>query len=117
RGRRVRAFPERIVDDRAEELLRWIARGTELAGRAVEDRTRALHETRSQLRALSPRATLERGYAIAQLMSDDGSTGSVLRDPAEAPPGTALRVSLAGGRIAARSEGASTDSEPDGAPQ
>lgn len=100
RGRPVLARPERIVDDRAEELVRWIARGTELADRAVEDRARALAEARARLAALSPRATLERGYAIAQL-----ADGAVLRDPADAPDGTAIRVALAGGRIAATSNG------------
>ncbi|WP_449281369.1 exodeoxyribonuclease VII large subunit [Leucobacter sp.] len=100
RGRPVLAIPERIVDERAEELVRWIARGTELADRAIEDRARALAETRARLAALSPRATLERGYAIAQL-----SDGAVLRDPSDAPEGTAIRVALAGGRIAATSNG------------
>jgi exodeoxyribonuclease VII large subunit len=89
RGRPAIAMPERIVDERAEELVRWIARGTELADRAIEDRTRSLAETRARLAALSPRATLERGYAIAQL-----ADGAVLRDPAH------------GGRIAATSNGA-----------
>jgi exodeoxyribonuclease VII large subunit len=101
RGRPAIAMPERIVDERAEELVRWIARGTELADRAIEDRTRSLAETRARLAALSPRATLERGYAIAQL-----ADGAVLRDPAHAPKGTAIGVSLAGGRIAATSNGA-----------
>ncbi len=101
RGRPAIAMPERIVDERAEDLVRWIARGTELADRAIEDRTRSLAETRARLAALSPRATLERGYAIAQL-----ADGAVLRDPAHAPEGTAIRVSLAGGRIAATSNGA-----------
>lgn len=101
RGRPVLALPERIVDERAEELVRWIARGTELADRAVEDRTRSLAEARARLSALSPRGTLERGYAIAQL-----ADGAVLRDPADAPDGTAIRISLAGGRVGATSNGA-----------
>ncbi len=101
RGRPVLASPERIVDERAEELVRWIARGTELAERSVEDRVRALAETRARLTALSPKATLERGYTIAQL-----EDGEVLRDPAQAPAGTALRLALAGGRIGATSAGA-----------
>ncbi len=96
RGRPVLTHPERLVDERAEELVRWIARGTELAERGIEDRATALIETRARLTALSPRATLERGYAIAQL-----ADGAVLRDPAQAPGGTELRVTLAGGRLAA----------------
>lgn len=101
------ADPQRIVDQRAEELVRWISRGTELADRAVEDRERSLAEDRFRLAALSPKSTLERGYAIVQL--DDGS---VLRDPAEAPRGTGLTLSLAGGRLSASS---TADEEPSGA--
>lgn len=101
RGRPVLASPERIVDDRAEELVRWVARGTELADRAVEDRARDLSRVTAHLRALSPKSTLERGYAIAQLVSPDGDAGAVLRDPADAPTDTSIRVSLAAGRIAA----------------
>lgn len=100
RGRPVLRTPERIIDDRAEELVRWIARGTELAERAIDDRGHDLAQVRARLTALSPRATLERGYAIAQL-----TDGSVLRDSTEAPAGTEIRVSLAAGRIAAVSSG------------
>ncbi|WP_024355577.1 exodeoxyribonuclease VII large subunit [Leucobacter chironomi] len=105
RGRPVLAQPERIVDERAEELVRWVARGTELADRAVEDRGLALGEARARLGALSPRATLERGYAIAQLTAADGAAGAVLRDPADAPEGARIRLSLAGGRLDATSDG------------
>ncbi|GAA2176850.1 exodeoxyribonuclease VII large subunit [Leucobacter tardus] len=104
RMRPVLADPERIVDQRAEELVRWIARGTELADRAVEDRERSLAEDRFRLSALSPKSTLERGYAIAQL-----GDGTVLRDPVQAPEGASLRLSLAGGRLSAVSEGGPRD--------
>ncbi|QIM17187.1 exodeoxyribonuclease VII large subunit [Leucobacter insecticola] len=97
RGRPVLAHPQRLVDERAEDLVRWIARGTELADRAVEDRSQSLTELRARLTALSPRATLNRGYAIAQL-----SDGAILLDPEQAPPGTAIRVTLSGGRLSAR---------------
>lgn len=100
RGRPVLSTPERLVDERAEELVRWIARGTELADRAVEDRRRELADLRGRLTALSPRATLERGYGIVQL-----ADGSVLRGPADAPAGTELAISLADGRITATSQG------------
>lgn len=94
RARPCLAQPERIVDERAEELVRWIARGTELAERQVADRATELAHTRARLVALSPRATLERGYAIAQLTS-----GAVLRDPTNAPAGTAIHLALAGGSL------------------
>jgi exodeoxyribonuclease VII large subunit len=51
---------------------------------------------RSQLRALSPQATLDRGYAIVQ-----NSAGHVVTSPAEAPAGTGIRVTLARGALAA----------------
>lgn len=100
RARPVLAMPERIIDERADELVRWVARGAELADRAVVDRAQQIVETRGRLTALSPQATLERGYAIVQLESDE-----VLQNPTDAPEGTALRVSLAGGKLAARSLG------------
>ena len=100
RARTPLARPERIVDERAEELVRWIARGTELAERQVADRAADLAHVRARLTALSPRATLERGYAIAQLDAG-GAPGAVLRDPAQAPAGTAIHLALAGGRLTA----------------
>ncbi|MGD9606710.1 MAG: exodeoxyribonuclease VII large subunit [Leucobacter sp.] len=104
RARPVLAMPERIVDAQAEELVRWVARGSELAERAVQDRESELAHTRARLAALSPRATLERGYAIVQVVSSDGTPGAVLRDPVSAPAGTQLRLSLAGGRLDATAE-------------
>lgn len=104
RQRPVLANPDRLVDERADELVRWVARGAELADRAIVDRASSLAETRAHLRALSPKATLERGYAIVQLPG-----GAVLRDPADAPSGTSLRVSVVGGRIGATSTGTGLD--------
>ncbi|MCW2288498.1 exodeoxyribonuclease VII large subunit [Leucobacter luti] len=100
RGRPVLRTPERIVDERAEELVRWIARGTELADRAIVDRSRSLTDLRARLTSLSPQATLERGYGIVQL-----AHGAVLRDAGDAPAGTPIRISLAAGKLAAVSEG------------
>ena len=100
RGRPVLSTPERLIDERAEELVRWIARGTELADRAVEDRRRELTDLRARVTALSPRATMERGYGIIQL-----ADGTVLRGTAGAPAGTELTIALADGRIGAVSQG------------
>lgn len=101
RARPSLAMPERIVDERAEDLVRWVARGAELADRSVVDRAQSLAETRARLTALSPKATLERGYAIAQLVDASGHPGAVVRSPADAPSGSAITVSLAGGRLGA----------------
>lgn len=85
-----------IVDSRAEELTRFVARGAELVERAIDRESIRTAELRGQLRALSPQGTLDRGYAIAQLAG-----GAVLRSPEEAPDGTTLRITVAGGSLTA----------------
>jgi len=106
RARPVLARPERLVDERAEDLVRWVARGSELAERAVADRASGLAQLTVRLTALSPQATLERGYSITQLVAPDGSTTGVLRDARNAPSGSPLKISLAEGVLDAISEGA-----------
>ncbi|MFL5779166.1 MAG: exodeoxyribonuclease VII large subunit [Chloroflexota bacterium] len=61
------------------------------AARAVLDTTAAA------LSVLDPQSTLERGYAIVRREAD----GRILRDPDEAPAGTALAIRLASGELAA----------------
>jgi exodeoxyribonuclease VII large subunit len=85
-----------IVDHRAEELTRLVARGVELTERGLERARNDVAERRSQLRALSPQHTLDRGYAIVQ-----SASGAVLRDPATARSGDELVITLARGRLGA----------------
>jgi exodeoxyribonuclease VII large subunit len=59
-----------------------------------------LDATPGSLAALDPGATLARGYAIVRRASD----GAIVRAPDEAPTGTALRLRVARGEIAARVE-------------
>jgi exodeoxyribonuclease VII large subunit len=51
------------------------------------------------MRALSPAATLERGYAVARTPD-----GRILRDPAELTAGDAMHVTLARGTVETRVE-------------
>ncbi|SDJ91241.1 Exodeoxyribonuclease VII large subunit [Cryobacterium psychrotolerans] len=88
-----------IVDSRSEDLTRYVARGSELVGRVVERAGAAVVDLRSQLRALSPQGTLDRGYAIVQLPD-----GHVVRAPDQAPGGTELRITLARGSLRAVSK-------------
>nr|WP_271175742.1 exodeoxyribonuclease VII large subunit [Leifsonia poae] len=90
-----------IVDTRAEELTRFVSRGAELVERAIDREANRTAELRGQLRALSPQGTLDRGYAIVQLPG-----GAVLRSPDEAPHGTRLTVTVAGGALGAVSDSA-----------
>jgi exodeoxyribonuclease VII large subunit len=70
-----------------------------LARRLGEWRAR-LDTARGALAVLGPEATLGRGYAIVHRAAD----GAIVREPAEAPAGTALRLRVARGEIAARVE-------------
>jgi len=76
-------------------LVRLRAAGVEHVRRARE---RLLPLVRT-LNAVSPLATLERGYAIVS-----GPNGAILRDAADAAPGTIIEARLAKGQIHARVE-------------
>lgn len=101
RSRPVLANPAWLVDSRADELSRFVARSRDLIDRRIERAHTAVGELTGQLRALSPQRTLERGYAIAQLPD-----GSALRDAADAPAGTPLVLTVAVGTLAATVDGA-----------
>ncbi|MET0161841.1 MAG: exodeoxyribonuclease VII large subunit, partial [Microbacteriaceae bacterium] len=96
RSRPALANPAWLVDTRAEEVARAAARGREIVDRRLELAAHRVEALRSSLRALSPQSTLDRGYAIAQIAG-----GDVLRDAADAPRGTELTPTLAGGAITA----------------
>jgi len=100
RSRPVLAAADWIVDSRAEELTRYVARGVELVGRGVERAENTTRELTARLRALSPQSTLDRGYAIVQVAG-----GAVLRTQADAPSGTPLTVTVADGALDAVSAG------------
>jgi exodeoxyribonuclease VII large subunit len=68
-------------------------------GRLRRERGR-LAAALAALGALGPEATLARGYAIVRRAED----GAIVRDPAESPPGTRLRLRVARGELAARAE-------------
>jgi len=100
RTRPVLRSPDPIIDERAQELFLLVSRSRDALRRGVDEAGRRTSELRASLRALSPAATLARGYAIAHL---DG--GVILRDAADAPAGSPLTITVDRGSIAARSEG------------
>jgi exodeoxyribonuclease VII large subunit len=102
RSRPVLADPGWVVLQRSEEVTRWVARGSELIDYRVERAERALADLAGQLRALSPKRTLERGYAIAQ-----HADGRVLRGVADAVAGSPLRLTLSDGSVST-----TVDAEP-----
>ncbi|SCF40726.1 Exodeoxyribonuclease VII large subunit [Micromonospora carbonacea] len=100
RSRPVLARPQVMVEQRAADVTALRQR----AGRTLHHRLGAaqdeLRHTLARLRALSPAATLERGYAIVQR-----ADGHVVRAAGEVGSGDALRVRLAEGELAATVDG------------
>ncbi|WP_426184248.1 exodeoxyribonuclease VII large subunit [Microbacterium sp. TWP3-1-2b2] len=106
RSRPVLRSPDPIIDARAQEIWLQVSRGRDTITRRLDMAARKTTELRASLRALSPAATLARGYAIAHL---DG--GVILRDAADAPAGAALTITVDRGSLAARSEGEIAETE------
>lgn len=103
RSRPALAAPESMITARADDVERLARRSTAAISAAVARASDQLVHLRAQVRALSPQQTLDRGYAVVQL---SGTGGTVVRQPAQAPAGTALSVRVAGGRFGAESTGA-----------
>lgn len=108
RSRPVLAGADWIIDARADELTRLVARGAELTERRIERAGDELAERRARLRSLSPQSTLDRGYAIVQT-----ADGAVLRAASDVVDGARLRVTLADGAIAADARIPGPDTEGD----
>jgi exodeoxyribonuclease VII large subunit len=90
-GRRLREQAERVEDLRTRATATMRRR----LGHATED----VSHLRDRVRALSPAATLERGYAVVQ-----DTDGRVVRTPDQAPPGTRLRIRVTGGEFPATAD-------------
>ncbi|RKS93698.1 exodeoxyribonuclease VII large subunit [Microbacterium sp. AG790] len=100
RSRPVLRAPESLLTPRAHELWTLVSRGRDLVNRRMDAAERTTAQLRASLRALSPGATLERGYAIAHL-----EAGVIVRDARQVPAGIAVTVTVADGSFTARSEG------------
>jgi exodeoxyribonuclease VII large subunit len=86
----------RIVERHGIRLAATSERLRRAPALALERRAARLETTHARLRTLSPRATLERGYAIVR------SGAELVRTPPAG--GTALEVEVAGGRFGAHSD-------------
>jgi exodeoxyribonuclease VII large subunit len=64
----------------------------------VERKRARLEQSAARLRALSPRSTLQRGYAIVRAES------AIVRSSAQVTAGASLEVEVADGRFGARVE-------------
>jgi len=100
RSRPVLAHPETLIDARGDQVVRLL----EDARRSLSTRVTAgeaeVARLLAQVAALSPAATLQRGYAVVQRPD-----GAVVRDPGEVTAGDRLRVRVADGELHAVAEG------------
>jgi exodeoxyribonuclease VII large subunit len=96
RSRPALAEPQREVDRRAAEITGLTRRAWRAAMGAVESATSELRQTTARVAALSPAATLARGYAVVQR---DG--GAIVRAPSDVVSGDPLRIRLADGELSA----------------
>jgi exodeoxyribonuclease VII large subunit len=85
-----------MLDSRAADVAALRERATRCLAHGLDRGADELVHTVARLRALSPAATLERGYAIVQR-----ADGAVVRRPDEVRAGDPLRVRLAGGELTA----------------
>jgi exodeoxyribonuclease VII large subunit len=97
-GQRVDAGVARLLERDRGRLERGGERLRAAPLLYLERRRVALDRGAARLQALSPRATLARGYAIVR------AADAVVRDAATVDPGTALDIELARGGLGARVE-------------
>ncbi len=100
RTRPVLRAPEGMLVARSHELFALTSRGRDVVTRQVHEGERRVAQLQASLAALSPGATLARGYAIAHLEG-----GVIVREATQAPAGAAVVVTVAEGSFAARSDG------------
>ncbi|MEU0130595.1 exodeoxyribonuclease VII large subunit [Streptomyces sp. NPDC006289] len=97
-GRSSMERPHRMVDERAAEVDALVGRGRRVLGHLLDRADSELAHTRARVVALSPAATLERGYAVLQRPG-----GHVVRSPADAgAPGEELRARVSEGEFTVR---------------
>ncbi|MBY3554838.1 exodeoxyribonuclease VII large subunit [Modestobacter lapidis] len=103
RSRPALADPGRLLAGRADDVAALRSRATRTLTHRVETAERDLEHARARVSALSPAATLQRGYAVVQR-----TDGSLVRDPAEVGDAERLQVRVAGGRLPVRVDRSAT---------
>jgi exodeoxyribonuclease VII large subunit len=96
RSRPVLDDPTRAVDERERQVSELRERARRGLSHRLDRAAEALGHTRARVAALSPAATLARGYAVVQR-----SDGTVVRRPADVTTGDLLRLRLAEGEVPA----------------
>ena len=106
RSRPVLADPHRVFDQLSEQIDELAGRNRRSLGHRLDRAVDDLEHRRARVRALSPLATLQRGYAVVQT-----AEGTVVTSVAELAPGTTIDTRLADGRFTATVDEAHPDPE------
>jgi exodeoxyribonuclease VII large subunit len=101
RSRPVLAQPLAALSARADEIHRARSAARRDITRLVVAEADRVGHLSARLSTLGPAATLARGYAVVQTMTD----AAVLRTMADAPAGAKLRIRVSDGAVTAVSEG------------
>ncbi|MGA4851034.1 exodeoxyribonuclease VII large subunit [Streptomyces sp. G5(2025)] len=96
-GRPSMEHPHRMVEEREEQVAALTDRARRTVGHLLDRAASELTHTHARVVALSPAATLQRGYAVLQK-----TDGAVVRAPADASAGDELRARVAEGEFTVR---------------
>ncbi|MCV2396400.1 exodeoxyribonuclease VII large subunit [Actinotalea sp. M2MS4P-6] len=107
RSRPALAAPTSLLDRHAEDVERRRSALRRGLAAVLDTESAALGRLTAQVTALSPAATLARGYAVVQR-----ADGAVVRSPAEVNEGERLRLRVAEGEIAADVVGTAERARP-----
>ncbi|MCI3932823.1 exodeoxyribonuclease VII large subunit [Streptomyces sp. AN091965] len=89
--------PHRMVEEREEQVTAYVDRARRTLGHLLDRADSELTHTHARVVALSPKATLQRGYAVLQKQD-----GAVVRAADEVTDGEALRARVAEGDFPVR---------------
>lgn len=109
RSRPSMADPRNLLDARADEIGQLLGRARRSLGHRLDRAEDEIGHHAARSRALSPLATLERGYAVLQ-----DAAGHVVTSAGAVAAGDAVSVRVADGRIAAVVSAPTTDSSTEG---
>lgn len=109
RSRPSMADPRNLLDARADEIGQLLGRARRSLGHRLDRAEDEIGHHAARSRALSPLATLERGYAVLQ-----DAAGHVVTSAGAVAAGDAVSVRVADGRIAAVVSAPTTDISTEG---
>ena len=99
RSRPILANPFTLVDERALQISQLEQSLSSQLRNTLDKQELLISGLRGQVRALSPKLTLDRGYAVVR-----DQDGHVLTEPKQAKSGQKLRITLAGGDLGATAD-------------